>query len=753
MHRRSERSAATPARLRRLRRTAPRARRPAAAGRRLPLLLLPLLAALLPARPAAANDWSLCPAVPLPAPPPAELAAPSLEADSATVREDGVSVLEGGALVRLPGLEVRSERIEYHLEEGFAETAAPGTLRARDLYLEGERLRAHFDSGLMVAEEAEFFYPPAHGRGAAARIEYDGRTTALESASYTTCPPGSNVWRMKAASLELDDETGVGTARHARLEVHGVPVLYTPWISFPWKGQRRTGFLAPIYRTSRSLGDELSLPFYLNLAPNYDAVLQPHFTQNQGELLGARFRYLGARGRGNVRAEAQASDPDGGGTRGAFLLNHRQRLARGLNAGLTYRRASDADYFRDLGSRLGVGRNANHLRSVGTLDYRLARWSFGARVEHFQIIQREDDPVDRRPYREAPRLTAASRFPERNRRLNFGISGSFTRFEHDTRPERRGERIGLRPSVSFPIRAPRGFLVSRATLRHGSNHFENNSTSHTIPELSIDGGLAFDRTFELREGRRAVQSLEPRLFYLWVPYEEQDSVPLVDSGALTPGFDLLFRRQRYTGTDRVGDENRLALGVVNRLLVDGREVLEARLGGTRHFLERRIRLSEGESASRSAWAADARVRPSPRVTLGGATAQEGGDSESRRTSLDLRYRPASGRVLNLGYHSVPDVAEAVSLSFHRDLPKGLRIFGNASRDIAVDRITGIAAGLEYESCCWRLRAVVQRYDLNEDRYDESLFLQIGIKGLTGGGLGRDIENRLDQIPGFGNRFY
>ena len=744
-----------------------------------------------PAHLARAAEWGLCAPSTLPPPPDDGLQASTLQADSVLVGGGGASAAEGRVVLSTPERTITSRRMDYDGAAARAEASGEVTVREREVYLEGDRLRVDLETGRVVMEDATFTHPDSHVRGEAERIEHEGGVTVATRGPFTTCDPGSSAWVVRASSVELDHEAGVGTARNARLSIFNAPVLYVPWISFPLGSERKSGFLLPVYETANNVGTSLTAPYYLDLAPNYDATLRPRFTSRRGPVLGGQFRYLTEGGTGAFEAEALPEDRVTGGSRSLLSYRHRHRLAPGLGARVQYARASDVDFLRDLGTGTAVT-STSYLTRFAGITYKLAPMRFRAEVEDFQLLQAAPGRSD--PYRLAPRLAMDVRSPERNRRLNFDFRGEATRFIHRSNLVVDGTRVDLLPSASVPFRFPRGYLLPRAALHFTAYDLGEvaddapSSPTRLVPSFSVDGGLYFDRQAAIG-GRRFTQTLEPRLFYLRVPYREQDHLPLFDGGSLTSGYDHMFRENRFSGGDRIGDAHRLTLALDGRLLDGGgEEAFGARVGRMQHFRDRRVRLCTTTDPDRGAagceapagldagdrrpstWIGALRLRPHRAFTIGGVIeAGGGGGSRYRATSLDLRYHPSPERIVNLGYRrfplrttsaglvqeSVDAMTEAVGVSARRDLGRSVRVLGSASYALKEDTMTEIYGGLEYDSCCWRARVVAQRY-LPDGRteHERAIMLQLELKGLTGLGAGGegDDRSRVRPIPGYRNPF-
>ena len=734
----------------------------------------------------AADDRGLCAPSMLPPPPSADLEGSAIRADSARLGEDGISVVEGNVVLRTPDRTITADRMNYDADAGRAEASGRVTVREREVYLEGSRLYANLETGETVIEDATFHHPGSHGRGDAERIENDHRRTAITKGSFTTCDPGSRVWRLEAGSLVLDRESETGTARHARLRFFELPVLYTPWISFPIGDERKTGLLPPSFERSDSTGTSLTLPLYLNLAPNYDATLRPRLTSRRGGVLGGQFRYLTARGTGRLEAEALPEDRITGDARSLLSFRHRHRLAPGVEAQLRYARASDIDYLRDLGAGAPEA-VTDYLPQFAELSYDVPSLRFEMQFEGFQSLRPAAASSD--PYRVLPRLALESRLPEHNRGLHFDFRGEVSRFVHPSDRVASGTRLDLHPSVVLPLRSPSGYLLPQASLHYTQYELNDvaanvpDSPSRVVPSFSVDSGLYFDRHATLG-GRRLVRTIEPRLFYLRVAHRDQDRLPLFDAGSLTSGYDHMFRVNRFSGMDRIGDADRLTLAVDTRLLEDGREIFAARLGTVRHFRDRRVRLCttadpgptphrcpEGGTAGDrrpSTWVGALKARPNRSFTIAGSIEHDRTGPRRNRLSFDLRYHPSPERVVNFGYRMAPTetvsagqvqesvgkVEEFLTASLHRDIGPRLRVLGSTSYAIVEDRLAEISAGFEYESCCWRLRALGQRYltpGNGASEHESRFLLQFELKGLTGSGRSSD-HWWTQPIPGYRNRF-
>ena len=139
----------------------------------------------------------------------------------------------------------------------------------------------------------EFHVGENASRGSAREILFNGPDHyQIKDASYTTCVAGNGDWYLRAAVVDIDRSRLVGTANDATIYFKGAPILYSPRLSFPLSNERKSGFLTPVFGSTSSRGLEMSLPYYFNLAPNYDATLTPRFMTRRGLQVNGQFRYL-----------------------------------------------------------------------------------------------------------------------------------------------------------------------------------------------------------------------------------------------------------------------------------------------------------------------------------------------------------------------------------------------------------------------------------------------------------------------------
>ena len=407
---------------------------------------------------------------------------------------------------------------------------------------------------------------------------------------------------------------------------------------------------------------------------------------------------------------------------------------------------SDGNYFKDLGNSIETA-SITHLERTAELAVERGPLTAFARLQAFQTVDPTIAPADR-PYRRLPQLALRAEAEPR-----FGVhaelAGEFVYFDRNA--SITGPRLDLQPRLSLPLSGDAWFL--RPTYAQRFTYYRLNNVdapfgrtiSREVPTFAVDGGLFFDRVLD---ASGAVQTLEPRLYYLKVPYVPQEEIPLFDTAAFDFNISQLFRENRFSGADRIADTDQLSLALTTRLVdgADGRERLRASVGRILYFTDRRITVGDVDDPTGAAALADGRRETSDIV--GEASVDLGRDwlgqgsiqwdpttNETVRGSLLLSYRPADGRLLNVARRVVNTGTRAetdqIDLSGLWPLGRSWRVAGRWN--YSLDQRVSIESllGLEYDSCCWAVRFAARRY-ISDDGLDHqtAAYLQLVLKGLA-----------------------
>ena len=619
-----------------------------------------------------------------------------------------------------------------------------GDVRYRDpgTQVDSDLAEFSYDSGEVRFEGAEFSLGSSNARGAA-QVLYisEAGTLQLGEVSYTTCPPNSNDWLIEADDIDIDTNEGVGVARGMKLRFQGVPILWAPYLSFPIDDQRKSGLLTPEIGSTQRGGNEIRVPYYFNLAPNYDATVTPHLMTDRGLQLQTKFRYLTNSMDGRIIAEYLGNDSRYNDSRSYLDFRHRYFFESGWRNRIQFSEVSDSQYFEDMGGSLSSS-SVTHLNRTLSFDYYTRNLTFFGQVQDYQTIDDAIIPEDE-PYRRVPQFVATGVWPDQWAGLQLGFDSELVNFDRDVGVT--GWRMNIAPEVALPVTRPGWFVTPSVVLDHTRYELsdtlpgQESSPDRTLPIASLDSGFTLERTMS---NSSRIQTIEPRLLFVHVPFRDQTDLPVFDT--ITPDLNLvqLYRKNRYLGVDRIADTDQVSLGVTSRILdvSTGRELVAATIGQTRYFSDSDVTLpgQTFESTESSDYIAEVSflLNDNMNFDLG----HQWGTSGDGTTQSEARfqYQPSSNKVLNFAYRFRRDSLEQGDVSFSWPVGKNWNFVGRYNYSFRDNEALEQFFGIEYESCCWGLRLVGRRHISTRDgTQDSSIGLQLVLKGMASVGTAAD----------------
>lgn len=647
----------------------------------------------------------------------------------------------GNVELRQNGQVLAAEHLLYGQES--KDVLAEGAVRLEQsgAVLRGPVLTLNLDTDIGEMSQPQYEFSENHARGEAATLHILGkRNYTFDAATYTTCPAGSDDWLLRVSRLDIDRTTQIGTARNARVEFKGVPILYTPWMDFALNSNARSGFLGPVFGSTNKGGAELTIPYYWRIAPNLDATIAPRMIAKRGTQFINEFRYLEPSYKGEAHYEILANDRTSGTTRTYEALKHTQNLGSGFGLALNLNRVSDDAYFRDLASSVS-GTSQGNLPRDGALSYGAGWWSATARIQRFQTLQDPLQPVppSRLPYRRQPQISLNAQKVVAS--ANVNLASEYVDFRHDTAIN--AERMVFYPSASYPLLSDPGYyLTPKLGIHHTQYRMGANNTtgvpdaSRTLPIFSMDSGMVFERDWASFFGGDYLQTLEPRVYYVYIPYRDQSRLPIFDSAQAPFNFGQIFTENRFFGSDRVGDANMATVALTSRVIDNegGTERLRVMLGERFSFKAPQVNLvTPTENTNRSdilmslggrltkAWSLDSLWQYNPNHT------------QTEAYNVTARYRPEAGKLLNFGYrfdrNQVPQLRQA-------DMSTQWPLFGRwqgvarLNYSLQGKRAVETLAGLEYNQACWAMRFVAQSFTTATRERSTGIFLQLELNDLV-----------------------
>ncbi len=660
--------------------------------------------------------------------------------------------------------------------------------------------------------------------GAATQMDQTKKTYyVLKDATYSTCSPENSVWHIKAKEIDLNHATGRGKAYHTILYYRSMPVFYTPYATFPIDKRRESGFLSPIYGSSSQNGISLSFPYYWNIAPNYDMTLTPNFYSKRGVLMTTSNRFLTRKSKGDVELgiipndkafstfqtngqQEYAGNPalnrlmDASPTRWSYHMQDSTTVAQNLTANVDYTRVSDDYYQQDFGLRSAT---PGQLLQQAYLNYNQNFWNAQVLAQEYQTLHPVTMLGNTNQYERLPDFTFNVNYPalthltyllktesvDFSRQLNPGES-----FPSQSGDPTSGMRNNLQPGISLPFIENFGYIKPTLQVEATDYSLKNqpvgytNNITRTLPIFNVDSGLYFDRATQIFK-HDYQQTLEPRLYYLYVPYRGQNEIPIFDTSLQNLTFDQLFQTNRFTSIDRIGNANQVSAAITSRFLDSdtGSEKGSFGIGRIFYHANRTVTLCNGITCADNPYMVGALSPTEPASPLVGFGSYALNQKWSMNTNVaydpryhdtqnalvNLQYKPATNHIINVGYNFVQygDPFPTTVLNPSNRKNNLSQLTASTAWPI-MNKFDGMAGwnynlshehfqtyfyGLSYNACCYAMRIGMTRtfYALNgngDAQFTRKVVLQLLLKGFGGVGQNNMLNTINANVPGYDDTF-
>ncbi len=706
----------------------------------------------------------------------------NISADFTKSSQDGSTALDGDVIIERHLLRITADHANF-------DKLKDELFFSGNVHINTQNMSLNADSGVVRINQAQesntdslgefknvkFFIPDSKMKGLAGTVHAGKKNAANHStlldASITSCNLLDPDWLISASEIRLDHDDEYGSADNVVIRFKGVPFLYTPYIEFPTSDKRRSGLLFPEIGSSTSRGLELAAPIYWNIAANQDAVITPRIMERRGLELGADYRFLTHSSRGELKGAYLHDDEISRTKRYQYHYTQHTQILSNLSFNAKLQDISDAQYFNDFSNSLG-STSQTHLNRNLTLNYDLDNWRMKALLQDIKTID-ETSVVSNRPYERLPQLTLNGDTAVANSPVLFTFDSEYVDFAHESDTKTTGSRLTLRPGFSLPLSGAAWFVTPAIKFSHTQYDVgtEGNATTagthlnidnRNLPISSVDAGLFFERPL----GSGLQQTLEPRLYYLNVPFKNQSTSPLFDTSI--PNFSVaqLFRDNRFVGGDRVGDANQLTLALTSRVLNPntGDQIIRASIGQIYYFADRKVSLNGNNVETRKQSDIIAELDANWGHWQGSVDLQW--DTSNHRLAQDnyfLHYKSDARHLFNIGYRrqlihnsnivNIEQTDTSFVYAFNRNYSGVARWNYSLKDKKSIDTIIGLA----YDSCCWSIQLLAQRRLQNSSTtnaaYDDSILVQFVFKGL-GSLSGSKVRSTLEEsIYGYSDPFH
>lgn len=677
-----------------------------------------------------------------------------------------ITIFNGNVLIERDQLRLRADHATFNKTMQKLEIDGNVHIDSIDMAIDSDKGWLDLNNNTGKFNNSIYTSPSSHLQGKTPTLTIASeKETILIDSRFSSCPQGNEDWHLDTAFLKLDQVEEEGTAKHAVLWFKNVPIFYSPYIKFPLGDKRRSGFLFPTLGTSGARGFEISVPWYWNIAPNQDAILTPRYMRDRGHQLNTNYRYLTHSSEGQLDIEYLADDEKLNIDRHLVKFNNDTSFTDHLSLNLNASDASDEDYLNDLGSSIAVS-NTTHLERTATLTYSNEPWTVTTLAQTYETIDKTIAQTSR-PYRRLPQIQANASDNFSDSDLEWTLSTEWVEFDHEKSDQKTtGSRFDFYPKLNWPLQGSAWFFTPSVGVRHtqydltDSSGAKINIDDRSLTISSLDTGLFFERDIN----NNYIQTLEPRLYFLHVPFEDQTAIPIFDTSEFDFTFESLFRDSRFSGADRVGDTEQVTLAITSRFLNTdtGKELLSLNIGQIYYGEDRRVSLDNiDKTESKSDIISE--ISGQWRDWTTRATVQWNPDrKEVDKRNLQIHYKNDDQEIFNIGYRYRRDLndetqsLEQTDISLSWPITNRYTLLGRWNYSITEKKDIDTIAGIEYNSCCWAMRLVSQRFiredSNNKDFHDTTIMFQLILKGF-GSVTDKETTNTLkNAILGYQSEY-
>ncbi len=673
-------------------------------------------------------------------------------ADHTSGTADQDLAAKGHAELRRSDAVVKADALHYDQDGDLADAYGDVTLNNGGIVFKGPEAHLHVGASQGTMPVPKYHFLSTGGYGSASRVDLlDREQSVFTDATYSACECEKDpAWYIKGDRFEFDTGADEGVARNGVLYFQGVPLFGSPWLTFPLSNGRESGFLPPTFSVNSTSGFQFAQPYYFNIAPNRDLTLTPEIVSRRGLFTTAVFRYLSNNYAGTFTGQVLPHDAITKTTRYAIYWQHQQNFGSGLAGYVNFNKVSDNTFPQDLGAgnQFLTGTQTLYQQEAG-LTYNNGPWSMLARVQHWQTLT-----PSTAPYNREPQLNVKyAKYDVGG--FDYGVESDFSRFTITTANQPEGNRAMLNPYVSYGVYGPGYFLVPKVQLHVASYDLWNaagtaagqpRNFTYSIPTVTLDSGLIFDRSVRLF-GQDLIQTLEPRIYYVYTPYRNQLDAPLFDTATSDFGLAEIFTPNTFVGNDRIADADRLTAALTTRFLdaATGDERARFVIAQQYYFSDQRVTLTNAQTTAQ-AQHSDFILGGS--LKLGAGFASEAAfqynadNNRLTKSSIGFGFSPAERRVINVAYrymraNSTLDYAPINQILVSGEWPLTRRLYavGRFNYDLAGHNVVDGLLGFQYDADCWTVGFGVQRYanganNVGQPTRSTNFMMQLTLKGLT-----------------------
>jgi LPS-assembly protein len=686
-----------------------------------------------------------------------------IEADRISYEGSGDSYrAEGNVLITFSDGYLKADSATLYHAENKARADGNVRLKNGNDLVEGESVFFDLGSKTGAVENGGMFVSDNHLYIRGEKIEKKtGASYHLKNGSMTTCDSTNPDWKIAAQELDVTID-GYGTLKHGRFLAREIPLLYIPWLIFPAKTTRQTGFLLPhIAYSGDKNGLDVEVPFYWAVSQSADMTFYQRYIEKRGFKEGVEFRYFPDQGFSGVfygdfihdrktttgTAGTTNEDSPCNKRRWSYYCNHESTLANGLNIKADLNRVSDHWYFRDFESfnyytdHYFVGQEDRFKRvsfkgdeSVSYLYSTLAVTKDWQLYNLTALAKYTDD------FSTADNAATLQKYPEviltgfRQSLFDSSLQMDFTTgYDYYYSDEgQRGHLWELSPTFYLPFNLGKYFHVTpwtgvRSSVWNRTDSLMgavNKNNERNVLDMGATISTEFSRIFTVNSKslEKLRHVIKPELSYQYIPYVSDETIPVF--------------------VDAMSEYNAATYGIVSTLTAKirrddktslYRELMRFKISQIYDITEARRDCPAGQQDNRPFGdiLTELDVLPFQYVSLYARNTFDVQSGGMKQNNYDLILSDSRGDSISAGYRYTRDALEGINLSVRARIAQSLEIAYVLSENRLERRTVESTVGAFYRKQCWSVGVTVSEEEEEDGKRDRSFMVYFSLLGLGG----------------------
>lgn len=676
-----------------------------------------------------------------------------LGADKLTVdRTNKIFTARGNVTVSQGNSRIRADTVQYDRDSHTLRAEGNVIVRSGNDVLEGERFRIRLDQATGVLYNGKLLLTRHNVYLSGKKLEKTGDSTyKIEKGSFTTCDGPSPDWRITGRELDVTLD-GYGVLRDGFFYIKDIPVFYLPWMIYPAKQTRQTGFLVPSISNSSVRGFDFRLPFFWNISPSVDATITPRLCTKRAAQASTELRYVPTHDvNGRFYGEYTYDwhyGPEIYPRSHRFYVTwrHHQNFLDLLKLKINGNWVSDRHYFEFWGGKFEKRRRVRYLESNAVVYRQWDNFLFQAEARHFLDLDVPDNAVT---VQNLPTVTATI-FNQNLPYTPFYFSSNLaydnffaplsrnrwlgSRIKADTRlslPISLGRFLKLEPAMTY---YPRAYMADYYVKDKGIK----SETGVRADQYQIDA-MAFTDLYTVFRGsffgfERVKHIFRPKFAWTYRPDTNDEFSPYFDESDRHEPVSLLTAEFRNTLTGRLGPKD--YLDFMDFTISQGFDFnskgsdKDMEIGGIT------LPLAYGWTNTR----ARLTFKPHTLVDLSAQTEYDPIHNRARQYSVDMGLMDHRGDLVRVLHQFIEDERAAdlnrqTNVSLQVKLTPELDCFFENQYTHQYDFSYFTSVGLAYHPQCWN---VVLRYSESRSKDqatgkikdpDQTVFMTLSLFGL------------------------